>query len=106
MPGVATKSEPATAIAQASDQCLRMRIPRAVRMASAAFPLWSPVRGTVPTRFRMRNGLSALAGVSRLGSSDGLLSRGPSHPPDRSRKWPAAEVLGSGVTDQVVGVVR
>ena len=34
-------------------------------------------------------------GVSRLGSRDGPMSRWRGRPPDSSREWAAAEILGS-----------
>ena len=43
--------------------------------------------------------------VSRLGSRDDLVPRWRCRPPDSSCEWAVAEVLGSGVGDQVVGVV-
>ena len=54
---------------------------------------------------RMRNRPESDPGVSRLFCGDGLLSRLRSGAPYSSREGAAAEVVGSGVADEVVGVV-
>ena len=56
-------------------------------------------------RFWLGNG-RGIAGVSRLSSRDGSMSRCCGRPPDTSGEWAFTEILGPSVRDHVVGVVR
>jgi hypothetical protein len=68
-------------------------------------PSWMSKLHESPAGLRMRNRPESDQGVSRLGRGDGLLSRGRSRSPDPAGEGAVTEVVGSGVADEVVGVV-